>query len=245
MARSDQRKANRQNQANFLASQKQAQGQFDAQMDQSIQRRVSDASKAGIHPLFAMGASVGASPTLHSGTPPQIETGSGMGNALARVADRIGQSRMNNAAAERDEAEAALLNSQRKRLEGNFQSRGRDGASVKTFPYGTNPGPEVVFGPPEHYNPQVATSSRVGVESGTHPGTIDVITPDSRKVNIPSPNIGLDEVAQIDYVYQRAIHKGTDAMMAVRNMVNKFKSRQGKRWKSTKMKRPKHLKRRY
>ena len=41
-----------------------AREQFDAQMDESIQRRIADAEKAGIHPLFAMGASVGAAPTL-------------------------------------------------------------------------------------------------------------------------------------------------------------------------------------
>jgi len=214
MARSDQRKANAQNQANFKQSQAQAQGQFDSQMDQSVQRRVSDAQKAGIHPLFAMGASVGASPTLQSGNAPRVQTGSGMGDALARVADRIGQSAMNKASANRDEAEAALLNSQRKKLEQDFVSRGHDGASVTTTPY-PDPGEDVVFGPAEYVNPMVNTSKATGIESGTHPGTIDVMTTDGRKVNIPSPNIGLDEVAQIDYVYQRAIHKGTDVMMAI------------------------------
>ena len=48
----------------------QAQAQFDAQMDESIQRRVKDAELAGIHPLFAMGASSGASPTISAGGTP-------------------------------------------------------------------------------------------------------------------------------------------------------------------------------
>ena len=38
---------------------KAATDQFNAQMDTSIQRRVVDAKKAGIHPLFALGGSVG------------------------------------------------------------------------------------------------------------------------------------------------------------------------------------------
>lgn len=56
-----------------------AQAQFDAQMDQTIQRRVADAKQAGIHPLYALGASSGASPTISG----QAETGSHMGDAIA------------------------------------------------------------------------------------------------------------------------------------------------------------------
>lgn len=58
-----------------------AQAQFDSQMDESIQRRVADAKKAGIHPLYALGASSGASPTISG----QAETGSGMGDAIAQA----------------------------------------------------------------------------------------------------------------------------------------------------------------
>lgn len=54
---------------------KQAQAQFNAQMDQSIQRRVIDAKKAGVHPLFALGASVGASPTISAGADNSMASG--------------------------------------------------------------------------------------------------------------------------------------------------------------------------
>ena len=53
MNRKEQRRINASNQA---FSQK----QFDALMDQSVTRRVGDARRAGVHPLFALGASVGS-----------------------------------------------------------------------------------------------------------------------------------------------------------------------------------------
>lgn len=203
--------------------------QFAAQMDESIQRRVKDAQAAGIHPLFAMGASVGASPTASVGG--RSPSGSAVGDALSRVASRIAgsklvkaQIRSEEASASRDEAEAAFINSQRARLTQEMGARGHDGASVvKTYPYPGGPASEeIAFGPPEYVNPKVATSKSVGIESGLHPGTIDVVLPDGRRVNIPSPNLGLDEIGQLDYAYQRAVHKGTDAMEW---LGNKFKNR--------------------
>jgi hypothetical protein len=219
------RRADKRQWAAYQQQLKQSQGQFDAQMDTSVQRRVADAKKAGIHPLFAMGASVGASPTLSAG---QVPSGRGVTDAISGLAEAMGTIDLNRANAEsarsearRNEAEAAYLDSRRAMLGQDLASRGRDGAGVKTYPLGTKPGPEVVFGPAEYFNPQVATSKRIGVESGTHPGSIDVITPDGRTVNIPAPNIGLDEIAQLDYVYQRAIHKGSDYMMAIRKWMKK------------------------
>lgn len=44
-----------------------AAGQFNAQMDETIQRRVADGLKAGINPLAAIGASANVSPTIHAG----------------------------------------------------------------------------------------------------------------------------------------------------------------------------------
>lgn len=44
-----------------------ARRQFDEQMNESVQRRVQDALKAGINPLAALGYSGGASPTIHAG----------------------------------------------------------------------------------------------------------------------------------------------------------------------------------
>lgn len=200
-----------------------AQGQFDAQMDQTIQRRIADAKKAGIHPLFAMGASSGASPTMRAGGEP---TGSAAGDALSSLGQSLALKAMNeanvraaNASATRDEAEAGLINSQKKRLEGEAISRGHDG--VKTFPYGTNPGPDIQFGPAEFYNPQVPTSKRTGVRSGTQPGIVEVQLPDGRKVELYDPDLGLDEIGQLKYAYERAIHAGTDAMVAVRNWIGR------------------------
>lgn len=71
MNRRAQKKANRQ-----------AQYQFDQQMDYSIQRRVADAKKAGIHPLYALGASPGASPTIMAG---QHDSGSAISDAGAAI----------------------------------------------------------------------------------------------------------------------------------------------------------------
>ncbi len=216
--------AQRREHAMYREQLQQAQGQFDQQMDHSVRRRVEDAKRAGIHPLFAMGASVGASPTLHGGQPP---TGSATGDILANLAGRLGQIDLNKASAERDrasakrdEAEAAYLNSRRAMLTNEAGSRGRDGAAI-TYPMGAKPGPEVVYGPAEYVNPLVPTSKAVGIESGTRPGTIDVKLPDGRTVNLLSPNIGMDEISQGDYLIQRARHYTTDAMWALRKWAQK------------------------
>lgn len=232
-----------------LKGQKDAKKQFNEQMDSSISRRVDDAKRAGIHPLFALGSSAGASPTLSSG--------GGLGDT-ARSIEKLGrlpqqqsqaaQSKALAAAAiRRDESAAALDDARAAIARQTFDSRGRDGISkapgVKIYGYDeAQPGGEVAFGPQEFFNPQVATSKRVGVESGTHPGTVDAILPDGRTVNIPSQNLGLDEVAQIDYVYQRAVHKGADAMMAVHNYL-KGMYPTGLTWKGKRrsLKGPKHV----
>lgn len=229
LGHSQQRKAARQNQRNYEYGLKQAQAQFDAQMDQSVQRRVADAKKAGVHPLFALGASVGSSPTLSAGQPPRAPTGSAMGRALEGMARSLGVIEQNRASARRDEAEAALLASQTKRLEQEMSARGRDSPSVRTYPYGTQPAAEdFKLGPAEYYMPQVPLSQRPGVRAGTEPGTIDVILPDRRKINIPSPDIGLDEIAQIDYAYQRAKHKTADMFMWIHNKVKEINERNKK-----------------
>lgn len=208
MGRSEQRK-DRALHRDQLA---QAQRQFDAQMDQSVSRRVADAKSAGIHPLFAMGASVGASPTIQAGQAPQSRNP--MGNALESMAQQLGIIEGNRARAKRDEAEAALLDSERARIEQETNSRGND--TVRTYPYGTNPVSDtdkVVFGPAEYYAPQVPYSKRTGVRSGTPPATLDIKMPDGRTVNIYDPDLGLDEIGQVKYVVERARHYAADAMM--------------------------------
>lgn len=193
---------------------KESRRQFDAQMDTSIQRRVADARKAGIHPLFALGASVGASPTSHVGGTPT--RGSAAGTALARISERI-----SNAEIRKSEAEAYLANAQAKKIEQETISRGHDGMAVKTFAYGTNPGPDIRYGPAEFYNPQIPVSKSPGVVAGTLPGTVDVVFPDGRRIRTYSSELEADEIKQIDILYQRAVHKGADGFMAARKWLEK------------------------
>lgn len=68
---------------------RQAQQQFDQQMDHSVRRRVEDAKRAGIHPLYALGASSGASPTIMAG---QHSSGSGISDAAAAIGSGLAQS---------------------------------------------------------------------------------------------------------------------------------------------------------
>lgn len=220
-----------------------AKDQFREQMDHSVRRRVEDAKRAGIHPLFALGASVGGSPTTTVGGP----SGSSLGDAVAGLGRNLGRRRMEKSAlaqsaaeirraeagAARDEAEAALINSERKRLEQNLVSRGHDGATTVDPVLSNDP---VVYGPASHEPPRVMMTKpgKPGVEAGNRPGTIDVMTPDGRKVNIPSPELGLDEVAQVDYIYQRAIHKLSDAFMADKERGDRWKAWLAREWKAFK-----------
>lgn len=202
----------------------QAQRQFDAQMDQSVQRRVKDAKAAGVHPLFALGASVGASPTISANDPGS--TGNPMGSALQAMASTLNSLETNKAQAARDNAEAALLDSERKRLEQNLSngSQGLDGPAlsvvekgVKTFPLPSDAG---YHGPATYYSPEVPFSKSPGIRAGTVPGTVDVQMPDGRKVNLLSQDLGLDEVSQADFVLQRARHKVADFLTEARPYVS-------------------------
>lgn len=100
---------------------KEARRQFDQQMNESVQRRVLDARKAGVHPLFALGASVGASPTFQAGGESDPRQ-----KALTSMAEALGVISQNRASAKRDEAEAALMDSERRRIEQDLNSRGSD-----------------------------------------------------------------------------------------------------------------------
>ncbi|AXL14867.1 DNA pilot protein [Microviridae sp.] len=197
-------------QKNFKSLQAQAQGQFDAQMDTSVQRRVADAKKAGVHPLFALGSTVGSSPTLSAGA--SAPTGSGLGDAISGMADRMGlkdlnraQTENNLASARRDDAEAAYLNSQRAKLQSDLASRGHDGA--RTYPYGEQPaGAGTQFGPATYYSPEIPQSKSLGVVAGTRPGEIEVQFKDGSKMHLYDPDLGLDEIGQVRYVFERMLH---------------------------------------
>lgn len=189
----------------FQQTQDLAKYQFNAQMNQSVQRRVKDAEAAGIHPLFALGASVGASPTASTNGP----TGDAgvASRGLLALADQLGTVGMNRAAARRDEAEAQLLDSERKRIEQTLNTQGRDG--VKTFPYGPA-NPKLAFGPAEYVAPQIPKAKAPGVTAGITPATTDYQFPDGRTIRTYSSELEADEIKQIDILYQRAIHKTSD-----------------------------------
>jgi hypothetical protein len=175
-----------------------AQSQFDAQMDQSVQRRVADAKKAGIHPLFALGASAGGSPTISAGNIPSSRNP--MQAALTGMARSLGVIEQNRASARRDEAEAALLDSERKRIEQELAGpRGHDAQALQEI--------EVVprmrgteIGPAAYYSPEVAKSQRQGVAAGTHPGAIEYVDHRGYKWTVPATDLNMDEIGQVKYV---------------------------------------------
>lgn len=149
---------------------KQSKEQFNQVMNESIQRRVADARQAGVHPLFALGANVGATPTT---------TFSGGGGSVSNIADAYGMVRRSKrdpradalldaqigaqeAQASRDTADAMLLDAQRYKLFQDMVSQGRD--TVSPVP------PETVakFGAHEIV-PKEVTASRPknpGLEAG-------------------------------------------------------------------------------
>lgn len=165
---------------------RQAQKQFDAQMNESVQRRVKDAQSAGVHPLFALGASVGASPTISSGSAPESNP---MQAALTNMARTLGVIEQNRASAKRDEAEAALLDSERARIEQDMRSKGSD--STKT-----PEGPEFPPAPTGYRNP----GRGEGGQGGRFPDRIRMVDTAGNEYDLPNPDLGLDEVGQIEYV---------------------------------------------
>ncbi len=201
----------------------QAQSQFDQQMDFSVQRRVKDAKAAGIHPLFAMGASVGASPTLSAGG--SSRAGNAMGRAMQSIGQSLGLVARNKAAATRDIAEAMLLDSERVRIEQDAISQGRDDPGAmgppvpKPYAYS---GEQTQMGPAAYYAPEIPLSKSPGMRAGTPPGKIELLMPDKRKVEIFAEDAQADEINQMEIIRQRAIHYSSDAMMwASKNLNDK------------------------
>lgn len=156
------------------------QAQFNAQMDESVQRRVADAKKAGIHPLFALGASVGASPTLSGGSTPGQDAFQGISRDLSALAVEKVRSEIR-----KTNAEAAVANSEAATLKQRLASSGRDniqqttypsGNTVTTYPYPTedwSQGP--VYGPGEFFNPEVPVSmpGHPAREAGVRPSYVE------------------------------------------------------------------------
>ena len=140
--------------------------QFDQQMDHSVRRRMEDAKRAGIHPLFAMGASVGASPTMaHSGSG---TTGSAVGDAVSRLGQRLAEAQIRRelAGAKKDESEAQLADSKTATLTSRLASSGRDGVRTYPYPVGDYVDMGMAYGPGWIEEPSFTIASkRPGVEA--------------------------------------------------------------------------------
>jgi hypothetical protein len=152
-----------------------ARDQFRMQMDESIQRRVADAQQAGIHPLFALGASVGASPTISAG-------GRAPTNNMSRAAASL-SSDLIQAQIQKTQAEAALAASQAATEAQLRQSVGRD---IPEITHEMLP-KQQTFYPAYHASAKAA-----------QPLYVPVRDPDSGKtIRLFNPELGLDEVGQV------------------------------------------------
>jgi hypothetical protein len=183
---------------------RQQQAQFDAMMDQTVQRRVKDAEAAGIHPLAALGISPSTGPTI---------TGVGAGaegDAIARAGEAAGRGLANAALAK---AQVRNIDSQTALNEANRQlalseaarrsglSPGTDGGARKT-PDVTNP-----VGTGQYVEPEIpkSTAPGSGVTAGeARPTMTDHKMPDGQIVRNYAEGMELDELKQVSHVGSRA-----------------------------------------
>lgn len=168
------------------------QRQFDAQMDQSIQRRVVDARSAGIHPIFALGGGIGASPTAAIGGGEPVR-GSETGRAIANLGASLAEARIRQggAAAKRDEAEAQLLDARRAVIEQELNHSGRDTISeISVYPK-----------QPLAWQSQIAKHRRERKGVPLYVNVYDQRTGQQQKLF--NPALGLDEVGQLLYLNQQ------------------------------------------
>lgn len=175
-----------------------ARNQFNAQMDQSVQRRVKDATKAGVHPLFALGASVGASPTISA---QGEQRGDPRAAALGQMAATLNSLETNKAQAARDHAQAALFDSERKRIEQSLNAEGQDATAlrksgVRTIPLPASSGPYT--GPLEVIPSQQIAAKPYdrGVEGGDHPLRRDYVDDTGQVIRGFSSESQMDEISQ-------------------------------------------------
>lgn len=189
-------------------SQEQNRKQFVDLQRRSIQWRVKDAKKAGLHPLFALGGTAsGASPTPF--IPGQTESGNALGRGIAQAGAIVGkgfleraQAEMYTAAAGKDHASRLEILSRTKRAEqdalniraGISPGGGRGGVTV------TLKGNEVYKGPDAL---DVTQSGKQVV-----PQFITVQKPDGTTTKALNPDLGLDEWAQVDYVARALAESG-------------------------------------
>lgn len=202
--------------------------QFDAQMDESIQRRVRDAEKAGIHPIFAMGANVGASPTAHYGGGPKRS----VGDALAALGSRMSQRDLQEAQlkvmeseANRNEADAAAANAEAARTAQNIAATGRD-LAVAEIDMGTLPKARI---PEIRVNPDIGRRGKPGQKGYRPPVTIKAYDPQTGKsMNVMNPELGLDELGQIHFVREAARVRRAPKRKSGRKTTQKGRTRRGR-----------------
>lgn len=186
-----------------------SQRQFDQQMDHSVRRRVLDAQRAGIHPLFALGASVGASPTISYGG------GEGPGKHLSNFGNKLAMSEAVKAATAKDYAEAAYWEAEAGRVRQEFNGKGRDAnagivSGVTTFPYDISTG--AYLGPTEPYAPPIPATQpgRPGTKAGRGPAFQEFQDDQGRVYRIFSEEMQADEINQVGMALQWTRHKGQD-----------------------------------
>lgn len=113
-----------------------------------------------------------------------------MQGALTSMASTLGVIEQNRASAKRDEAEAALLDSERKRIEQDLGSRGRDGINT----------PKDSDMPPAPTGISLRSAEEGGDAQGRIPARIRSVDEAGNEFDLPNPDLGLDEVGQIEYV---------------------------------------------
>lgn len=187
--------------------------QWNEAQDEFIQRRVSDAKKAGVHPLYALGVS---SPGTGQFIPGQSESGNWLGEGIANAGHslersitgrsarrasarhnravlhnetRIAESvvRANKAKAQRDIAEAALAAAQARQIVTDANIQQDVVAAPRTFPLKT--------GTP------IAKRKLISEPRRSLPAKIELVGPKGRR-QITNPDAGLDEVGQVEYVVE-------------------------------------------
>lgn len=214
---------------------------------------VADARRAGIHPLYAMGAAGGSSPSFSAGGPPRVHpSGSGLGTGIARAGQILGegisarrkaptpleaatlanmeaQTEAFRSQGRRNDAEAYAAASEAKRAEQKAASTGRD---AETFAY--NPRAPI---------PRKALSAATGRPKGTRPekrpvevfphadisprGTATFTDPDGVLVTLPwyGDESGFDEIGQVLNAWELAKSRA------------RYQSRSVKRWYERKIRR--------
>jgi len=190
------------------------------QMNESIQRRVKDARKAGVHPLFALGASVGASPTSGMGDSGITAAGDAIASGLkgysrakaserqTRINDAVAKAQVGsaNASAARDIAEAQLLDSERKRTEIDMYSRGRDAynpSRMESYMVGPQPGnPELGPHTVVPVEQQAQQKTNPNVQAGIGPAWVERYDIGGYTIKVPQEDLNLDFVANLSGGWQ-------------------------------------------